>query len=298
MSKRFNALSDALRRRARLSFAKKWKIEQNSYYPHHRLSVCVRVQFHRSSALPVFDVYLRCQSNYSQFLTVKNAAAFWSIELSFLFNASPLCIFQNNNRVCEADGQTVSGRLEILDLQTEVENYSHLQMFNNFLCRVQLSWLDNLYAKKYSQVQNRKFNLLFAATHETPYLSWKRQCFSQTNFWCNPKAARPLDPLGGVSWWNRKKSERPEGNTLPLIAIKSSIHSTPLNSQLQKETSSLCTFPAILDIVSPAVEDDASQHFHQKPQFATGTICVFPPCSIFIIYWNRVWLIPTSYPPP
>lgn len=91
------------------------KREQNSYYPHHRLSVCVRVQFHRCSALPVFDVYLRCQSNYSQFLKVKNAAAFWSIELSCLFNASPLCIFQNNNRVCEADGQTVSGRLEILD---------------------------------------------------------------------------------------------------------------------------------------------------------------------------------------
>lgn len=124
------------------------KREQNSYYPHHRLSVCVRVQFHRSSALPVFDVYLRCQSNYSQFLKVKNAAAFWSIELSFLFNASPLRIFQNNNRACEADGQTVSGRLEILDLQTEVENYSHLQMFNNFLCRVQLSCLAQFICQK------------------------------------------------------------------------------------------------------------------------------------------------------
>lgn len=37
-----------------------------------------------------------------------------------------------------------------------------------------------------------------------------------------------------MSWWNWKKSERPEGNTLLLISIKSSIHWTPLNSFLSE----------------------------------------------------------------
>lgn len=67
-----------------------------------------------------------------------------------------------------------------------------------------------------------------------------------------------------------------------LLNLQSTeLHWTPFS---QKETSSLCTFPAILEIVSPAVEDDASQHFHQKPQFATGTICFFSLPARFLLF--------------